>query len=457
MQMQSKSLILVFFVFLTIPVQICPDVLPLLATKWGQDAYFNEFCPADTAGPDDHAWAGCAATAMAQIMKYWNYPERGTGSNGYESPPYGSLSVDFCSTMYKWAEMEDSLAAPNPSAAELLYHCGIASDTKYGWQYSSTAKENISRAFKEYFDYYQTGFILRSWFPDSEWVSLVKNELDSARPVFYNGGTSITHYYILDGYRGDNYFHVNWGWGGNHDGYYHIDGLIPGGGDYNANQCAMIGLKPNRGDLHCNGVKVITQSSGIFTDGSIDNNYTNECRCRWLIRPPGASFIHLSFNRMDTEQDNDFVTVYDGDSTGAPVLLRTSGDGLPLPVTSSGGQVLVEFISDNSTTGNGWQISFTSEQADIHARTQINTDTRLDLKVFPQPSTGPINIQISRNSDFPLRLSIATISGQIVYQDEISKPGMLKTMDFSGLGEGIYFAKASYAGRELVRKFIICR
>ena len=75
---------------------------PLLSTTWNQGQYYNEMCPYDvtsTAG-NNYVWAGCVATAMAQVMKYWGHPATGTGSHGYTHPSYGYLSADFETTIY---------------------------------------------------------------------------------------------------------------------------------------------------------------------------------------------------------------------------------------------------------------------------------------------------------------------------------------------------------------------
>ena len=60
-------------------------VYPLIATHWDQDCYYNACCPKDNNGPCGNAYAGCVATSMAQVMKYWNHPEHGTGSHSYDS------------------------------------------------------------------------------------------------------------------------------------------------------------------------------------------------------------------------------------------------------------------------------------------------------------------------------------------------------------------------------------
>ena len=87
---------------------------------------------------------------------------------------------------------------------------------------------------------------------------MMKNELDNNRPVIYAGfcvttkGTS-GHSFVLDGYTTQDYFGVNWGWGGYCNGYFRLDAMNPsgsgiGGTDhYNDSQNALIGVQKNVG------------------------------------------------------------------------------------------------------------------------------------------------------------------------------------------------------------------
>lgn len=114
------------------------------------------------------------------------------------------------------------------------------------------------------------------------------------------------------------------------------------------------------GTAYCNGGTLLTSPSGSFDDGSGTNNYGNNELCYWLIAPPCAGHITLSFSAFNTELSYDGVIVYDGNSTGAPVLLNTSGTSLPSSITSSGGEMLVVFVSDYSTRMQGFAAAYTS-------------------------------------------------------------------------------------------------
>jgi Zn-dependent metalloprotease/PKD repeat protein len=111
---------------------------------------------------------------------------------------------------------------------------------------------------------------------------------------------------------------------------------------------------------YCNGQTTLTAPSGSFSDGSGTNQYANNSQCSWLIQPPNATSITLSFIAFSTEQNNDGVIVYDGANNSAPILGQFSGTNLPSAVTSTGGSMFVEFISGTTVRADGWTANYTS-------------------------------------------------------------------------------------------------
>jgi Zn-dependent metalloprotease len=114
------------------------------------------------------------------------------------------------------------------------------------------------------------------------------------------------------------------------------------------------------GTSYCNGGTLLTSPSGSFTDGSGTSNYGNNSLCYWLIAPPCATSVTLSFSSFNTEANYDGVIVYNGSNTSAPVLLNTSGTTIPSNVTATSGVMLVVFVSDWSTKYAGFAASYTS-------------------------------------------------------------------------------------------------
>ena len=183
---------------------------PLLSIAWGQACYYNAYCPVDSGGSCYHSRTGCGATAMAMILKYWDFPAHGYGSNAYENSPYGLLYADFENTWYDWPNMPPQLNSQSTeteinAVAELMYHCGIAVNMVYGTNSSSSDNWNIRNAFTDHFDYSsESQFVDMADYPDSIWANIMQNEIDSGRPVFYGiSSGSGGHFVVLDGYQDD--------------------------------------------------------------------------------------------------------------------------------------------------------------------------------------------------------------------------------------------------------------
>ena len=236
------------------------SVEPLIKTKWDQAPYYNDKCPTNIFAPTGHTYTGCVATAMAQVMKYWNFPIRGRGYNSYHCSYYGTQSANFANTTYDWSHMPNQLSSSSSTTqvnavATLIYHCGVSVNMDYGINGSGiTDISLVVKALKNNF-YYDTSIRLveKNQYSDASWVNLLKTELDNGRPIFHCGsGSKGGHAFVCDGYNGNNYFHFNWGWSGSCDGYYSTSDLTPGtggagagNGSYTTDQCAVIGIKPS--------------------------------------------------------------------------------------------------------------------------------------------------------------------------------------------------------------------
>ncbi len=233
-------------------------VNPLVQTRWDQSPNVNALCPGGSV-------TGCVATAMAQVMKYHNHPAQGAGLHSYNAPNYGTLSANFGATTYDWPAMPNIVSGPNNAVATLMYHCGVSVDMQYSPQVSgawvisshSPGTENCTEfALRNYFGYDQgMQGISRDNYSEQQWINLLRAELDASRPIIYDGfGSGGGHCFVSDGYDDNNFFHFNWGWGGQADGYFAVGALNPGstgtgGGDggYNSGQEAIIGIKPSTG------------------------------------------------------------------------------------------------------------------------------------------------------------------------------------------------------------------
>ncbi len=239
-------------------------VAPLVLTRWNQSPYYNDLCPYDNAG-GGRSVTGCVATAMAQVMKFWNYPTTGAGFHSFNTANFGTLSANFGTTTYQWASMPTAVNSTNAAVATLMYHAGVSVDMGYSAHssnaYCISAATNVPNcaefALKTYFGYRSTmQGILRASYTDAQWLALMKAEFDAGRPVVYAGfGNGGGHCFVADGYDTNNFLHFNWGWAGQFDGYFQLNALNPAGlgtgggaGGYNSGHQALIGIQPPAGN-----------------------------------------------------------------------------------------------------------------------------------------------------------------------------------------------------------------
>ena len=183
-------------------------VAPLVTTTWGQDYPYNDSCPIPWGG-ENRTVVGCVATAMAQIMNYWEWPHRGVGEKSYSpSRPIGILTANFGETVYDWDNMKDEFWIYNAedttwtyeslwseeevdAVATLMFHCGVSVAMDYGVDESGAYSEDVAPALKEYFDYDPNlQLVYKSDYTDTEWKDLLKSELNAGRPVYYSGNTA---------------------------------------------------------------------------------------------------------------------------------------------------------------------------------------------------------------------------------------------------------------------------
>ncbi len=241
---------------------------PLLSTTWNQLPYYNQFCPVNPAD-GQLSVTGCVATAMAQIMKYWNYPAQGTGSFSYiddnahgDQINAGTLSANFGATHYQWTQMPNYITGNNTAVGTLMSHCGISvamdySDAGSGaWVIQSEANSAYGYAgapcaensYVTYFSYNPNTIqgVFQTNYTTTQWTSLIEGEMNAGRVVQYEGfdPSAGGHTWVCDGYDVNDNLHMNWGWGGIDNGYFAASNLSVGGYTFYYDDAALIGIEP---------------------------------------------------------------------------------------------------------------------------------------------------------------------------------------------------------------------
>ena len=254
----------------------------LLTTTWNQGRYYNADCPeCSSGGSGGRVWAGCVATAYAQVMKHYSYPATGEGEHSYTHSVYGYQYADFGNTTYDWSSMPSSISSDNNDIAQLLYHCGVAVNMNYSPSGSGASGGSARNSMVNYFKYSSNSlYTSKGNYTEENWKKLLRREIDLGRPMYYVGRGSGGHAFNCDGYDDSEGFHFNWGWGGSYNGYFLIDDLTPGSHDYSNSQAALVGSIPRHLDEKFDSVNAIaltagTPYNGTTVDGSnIVNSYT---------------------------------------------------------------------------------------------------------------------------------------------------------------------------------------
>ena len=240
---------------ITMRTRMDKAVNPLLTTVWDQGWPYNYYAPACSSyWTNNHCYAGCVATAMSQVMKYWNWPETGVGEHSYNTSSYPGngteLSANFGETTYDWSIMPNTVTSANAggmAVALLMYHCGIAVDMDYSPSGSGSHTEDVAPAVIEHFRYGAcTNVDIRDNYTKTAWEDKLIALLDRGIPMVYAGSdTDGGHAFNCDGYNAQRYFHFNWGWSGSYNNYYQIDALNTGNGHFNSYQRAVFDMIPD--------------------------------------------------------------------------------------------------------------------------------------------------------------------------------------------------------------------
>ncbi len=250
-----------------------PSVAPLLGeTEWDQVTPYNNLCPLYNG---NRCVTGCVATAMAQIMYYHKWPEQTTNEiPGYTTSSKGiNVNAIPAGTTIDWDNMlpkyysNTGTDAQRQAVAQLMLLCGTTVKMDYASDASGAQTDNVAKALRRYFDYDGTvKTVDRLSYRLAEWNQLIYDEMAAGRPVEYAGSPVLPsalfspHAFVIDGYDKDDFFHVNWGWGGTFNGFFLLSVLDyenqtqtdPFSNNYEAytlNQLAVIGIQKNMGTV----------------------------------------------------------------------------------------------------------------------------------------------------------------------------------------------------------------
>ena len=490
-----------------------PSIEPLLADiKWGQGKIFNDSCPYDLGAGSAYNYkcpTGCVATAMAQIIKYWKYPLRGVGSkcyyanysdNGFGN--YGLQCADFGNTVYNYALMPDTVVvstitlAEKKAIAQLMYHCGVAVNMKYDtngsgaytvlddyylnyndvagnpyidartalkryFGYSDSIKGIAKDRKSSYYDYANDEWVYTPY-PDTEWVYIIKEQLNNRHPVLYAGMSSAGgHAFVCDGYDENDFFHFNWGWNGYYNCYCLLSSLVPegigtggGDGDFSADQNAIINIFPPMTLIDttvCGEVFVYNDStyteSGVYEYGFTTSLGDSTVILKLTMYKPLGEIGDIQGDTVILKAGTytyfispvENAVSYKWSISNYNWTISGSGTQIFLNVANAGtGTLSVKAMSGNKVCDN--KEKNIQIQSTIVGISEYNNEK--NIQIYPNPTTGKLIIASpnpSKGGELPT-IEIYNVVGQKVnYQ--LSTVNYQLSIDISHLANGMYFLK----------------
>ena len=271
-------------------------------TNWNQNAPYNALCPI-TLPSSDRSYAGCPAVTMAQILNYHETTNNIVFDDGddyyhnfydkywidddyliYDFPSFPQLNGYFDTLLDHY---ENNITLTNDDIAALIFGCGVACEQIYHSSGSGTL--SVDQAYDAYlrFDFEDIDLLDDD---DPDLYEQVSNNIKDALPVHLavvNPTWTAGHNLVIDGYNTDDYYHLNFGWGGAYDGWYILPDEMPY--DLTVIEGIIVDIYPP-----------------IPTTVFVDDDY-NETTVGWQ-----EDHFDIIQDGIDNVADNGYVIVYNG-------------------------------------------------------------------------------------------------------------------------------------------------
>lgn len=396
------------------PAEVKKAIAPLVTAHWNQDAPYNN--QVQSYAPDGVSGVtGCVITAMTQVM-YYTAKQAGlatttisedipayTTSSNKEIPGVSASEVirwDLIRDTYNSMETDEGAEA----VAALMRICGAAMEIDYENNVSSGQGEDSYAILQYYFGYDQTTQVVdRSYYSYANWIEMVYNELKQGRPMIYGGqSTSSGHEFVCDGYEGEDYFHINWGWGGMSDGYFQLSvlnaqnqgiGGSSSGDGYSTGQHAIVGiqLKGGTGTVLSNPNQINLTLNSVTTDKT--------------TMKVGET-AHLTFNITNNSADD-----YDGE-IGIFFLDNTLGNGVMLMIPA--GESKDCAMDFNPTSAGTYKVT-AYKTSGVGKFTELNKDKYVEITVSESSTSTTSDIELTLGAPIVENAELVDEDNQIYY------------------------------------------
>lgn len=386
----------------------------LETAKWSQGDPYNAKCYS-IAGT--HCQTGCTATATAILMRYHKWPDKGTGTvpsytfkdEDENTHTVGKVTLGHSYNYNQMPLTNDGTwsSTEKDQVSTLMRDLAVMLESSFGLEGTSAVLQKVIPAVIKYMKYDAAAVIdgKAMYASTSEWIARLKDNIDQVGPVLYSAKKAADkdsgHAFILDGYDKNNYFHINWGWGGKSNGYF----AVPDFDDYTKNHKALLGLKKNAGgkapeDIEIYAPGLTTTETSFQTGKSFKISFRALNSSNEIF---SGEFAIAKFSR-DGKMDEVVSQIVD-----VPELKSNfygSVDDLPCKITKAihAGDYLT-LVWRSSKTPDWTPARYDHENTDLTSKIALGDSVLLDQAVGLDydKSSGVLTVNFSCEADRELR------------------------------------------------------
>ena len=370
------------------PSLMATSVSPLLSTKWGQNSPYNNQCPKYQGKA---CVTGCVATAMSQIMQYWQYPSTAPAMSAYTTTTNKIYVGALSSKTLSWNQSNDA-------KAWLMRYAGQSVRMDYGTNSSSAQSDpNAKNAFVNQFKYSSSAtFKYKDGFSDTQWNSMLKTELNAGRPVYYRAshknsdGTYSGHAFIIDGYNTAGKYHINWGWDGSYSGsstYFALNAFNPGSSKFNYGQAMITDLRPMT-------ILSINPNPVAFNSKTVGKTYTASISIKGYHLTGNLSLKLSGSSMFSINKTTISKSAATGSTTVTVTYKPTSAGTHNATITISGGGLTTNKTISLKGTAVKRVITVTPEIVSFF-KVPKGTTVKKTFKVTATNLTGPLSVSLT--------------------------------------------------------------
>ena len=409
-------------------------VVYLETASWGQNTPYNKLC---FTAKGAQAKTGCVPTAYAILMQYHKWPASAQEKKVYHSGTGESITLGH---EYDWENMLPAYSgtysdAEADAVATLMRDLGWAYEVDYGTGSTQSGAGGEGAAkLVNIFKYKsespniqgaQYGTVRDVVANDKLWIEYIKQSLDAGCPIPYSSTTTSggRHIFILDGYTDKGYFHFNWGWGGQGNGWFKLDDMTPdASSNYSKSHRAYFMLKPAKSehtvtvsvnDPEAGSANVNDAESVVIADGgtAILSATANE----------GYTFTYWTLDGKNIGTSSSLTVTVTSDAEYVANFEKIGDSVVPSEVT----------IKVESTTGGS---------AEVNGKNEVTVSVGTNITLLATPDDGYTFIEWRTGSEVVSKNASFYTTAQIdkVYTAIFEENGSNVTIEVKGSGGYAY-------------------